>query len=219
MQNFILGAGGFAREVDWLIEEIYRDYKADYRPQNFIAPDLDEQVSRTINGKVVLSESEFFQKYGSDAVNCFMGVGNPETKEKILHKVQQNAKRAKFPNLIHPNVLHDKRNTKISFGVGNIICSNAVITTDVIIGDFVTINLACTVGHDCSIGNFATLSPGVHLSGRVRLGDRVFIGTGAQIIERIHVTSNTIIGAGATVVRNIEIAGSYVGTPAKRKRG
>jgi sugar O-acyltransferase (sialic acid O-acetyltransferase NeuD family) len=219
MLNFILGAGGFAREVDWLIEDIYRDCQVDYRPLNFIASDLDEQVARTINGKIILSESEFFQKYGSSAMNCFMGVGDPEIKQRIFQKLQRTVKQAKFPNLIHPNALYDKRKLKVSFGVGNIICSNAIITTDVIIGDFVTINLASTVGHDCSIGHFATLSPGVNLSGRVRLGDRVFVGTGAQIIEGIQVQSNTVIGAGATVIRDIEIAGAYVGTPAKRKKG
>jgi sugar O-acyltransferase (sialic acid O-acetyltransferase NeuD family) len=215
MLNFIIGAGGFAREVDWLIEDIYRHYQVDYRPQNFIASDFDELVGQTINTKLVLSESEFLQKYGSDLMNCFIGVGEPEIKQKICLKLKRTAKRAEFPNLVHPGVSYDKRKEKVSLGEGNIICSNTIITTDVTIGNFVTINVACTVGHDCLIGDFVTLSPGVNLSGRVRLGECVFIGTGARIIERIQVISNTVIGAGATVVRSIEIPGTYVGTPTK----
>lgn len=217
MLNFIFGAGGLARELDWLIEDIYTHTQVDYRPQNFVVSDFDDQVDQTIKNKLVISESEFFQRYESNAMNCFIGVGDPEIKRRICINLKRNVKRANFPNLIHPNVLYDKRESKVSFGEGNIICANTIITTDVSIGDFVTINLACTVGHDCSIGHFVTLSPGVNLSGRVRLGDCVFIGTSARIIERIQVTSNTIIGAGATVVRNIDISGVYLGTPAKRK--
>jgi len=215
MLNFIIGAGGFAREVDWLIEDIYRHHRVDYRPRNFVASDFDEQVGQTINGKVVLSESEFFQKYASDSTLCFIGVGDPGIKQELCLKLKRTVKRAEFPNLIHPGVSYDKRKEKVSLGEGNIICSNTIITTDVTIGNFVTINVACTVGHDCLIGDFVTLSPGVNLSGRVHLDECVFIGTGAHIIERIQVISNTVIGAGATVVRNIEIPGTYVGTPTK----
>jgi sugar O-acyltransferase (sialic acid O-acetyltransferase NeuD family) len=216
MLSFIFGAGGFAREVDWLIHDIHRYDDVDYRAQNFISFDSDEKVGRKINGRTVLSESEFFKKYGSDTVNCFLGVGDPIIKQTICTKIRQSVRRAKFPSLIHPNVSHDKRKGKINLGEGNIICSNTIITTDVTIADFVTVNLACTIGHDCAIGQFATISPGVNLSGNVCLGDFVFIGTGARIIERIRISSNTVIGAGATVVHDIEIPGIYVGTPAKR---
>jgi sugar O-acyltransferase (sialic acid O-acetyltransferase NeuD family) len=215
MLNFIFGAGGFARELDWLIEEIYRYYHLDYRPLNYIVSDLNKQVPLKINGKVVISESDFFRKHGADAMNCFLGIGDPAIKRNIRLKLKQTVKRAEFPNLRHPSVLDDKRDSKVSFGEGNIICSNTIITTDVTISDFVTINLACTVGHDCSIGHFVTISPGVNLSGRVSLGSGVFIGTGTRIIEGIHVTSDTVIGAGATVVRNIDTPGTYVGTPAR----
>jgi sugar O-acyltransferase (sialic acid O-acetyltransferase NeuD family) len=215
MLNFIFGASGFAKEVDWLTHEIYTHTSADYRALNFVSYDSDKKVGAEINGRKVLPEHEFFDSYGRENVNCFLSVGDPTLKEQLVLKIRQSMERPNFPSLIHPSVSYDRRAGKVVFGKGNIICANTVITTDVIFGDFVTVNLACTVGHDCRIGRFTTISPGVNLSGNVSLGDRVFIGTGTRILEKKYVSSDAIIGAGSTVVHDAEIPGTYVGTPAK----
>jgi sugar O-acyltransferase (sialic acid O-acetyltransferase NeuD family) len=215
MLNFIFGAGGLAKEVDWLIREIYTSTRADYRALNFVSHDSDPKVGSEINGRKVLSEHEFFESYGKERVNCFLAVGEPALKERLFLKIRQSVRQPDFPNLIHPNVTYDREPGKITFGKGNIICASTVITTDVVLADFVTINLTCTVGHDCNLGRFTTLSPGVNVSGNVTLGDRVFIGTGARIIENKRVASDATIGAGSTVVHDAEIPGTYVGTPAK----
>lgn len=39
-----------------------------------------------------------------------------------------------------------------------------------------------------------------------------------QIIQGKNVAHNTIVGAGAVVVESVEIAGTYVGRPAKKIR-
>ena len=215
MLNFILGTRGFAKEVDWLTHEIFTCTRTDYRTLNFVAHDSDPKVGAEINGRKVLSEHEFFERYKKERVNCFLAVGDPALKERLFLKITQSLQQVDFPNLIHPNVTYDRRSGKVEFGKGDIICSSTVITTDVVLDDFVTINLACTVGHDCRLGRFTTISPGVNLSGNVTLGDRVFIGTGARILEKKHLASDAIIGAGATVVHDADIPGTYVGTPAK----
>jgi sugar O-acyltransferase (sialic acid O-acetyltransferase NeuD family) len=215
MLNFIFGTSGFAREVDWLTHEIFTCTRADYRALNFVSHDSDPKVGAEINGRKVLSEHQFFENYRKKRVNCFLAVGEPALKERIFLKIRQSLQQPDFPNLIHPNVTYDRRPGKVEFGKGDIVCSSTVITTDVALADFVTINLSCTVGHDCRLGGFTTISPGVNLSGNVTLGDRVFIGTGARIIEKKCVASDATIGAGSTVVHDAEIPGTYVGTPAK----
>ena len=216
MLNFIFGSSGFAREVDWLIQEIYMATSIDYRAANFITADFDDMVGKTINEKQVLSETEFLKMYKDQPVNCFLGVGNPQLKRYIFNKISASLRKVDFPNVIHPNVLYDRRNGKVIFGKGNIICPYTVITTDVAFEDFVTVNWSCTIGHDCRIGRFASLSPAVNLSGNVVLGQCVFIGTGSRVIERKNIVSQSVIGAGATVVTDILTPGTYVGTPAKK---
>ncbi|HEY4717341.1 MAG TPA: NeuD/PglB/VioB family sugar acetyltransferase [bacterium] len=214
--NFIFGTAGFTKEVDWLIEDLFIYNKVNFRINFFVAEDGNELIGRKINSKIVLSEAEFIKKYSKKVNNCFVAVGNPILKEKIVKKIKNYAPKSLFPNLIHPNVSFDRRKNKIILGEGNIICSGSILTTDIKIYNFVHINLDCTVGHDSVISDYTTVSPGVHISGNVKIADYVFIGTGAVILERISICSGVKIGAGATVISNIIEPGTYVGTPARK---
>lgn len=95
----------------------------------------------------------------------------------------------------------------VVLGEGNLICNNAILTTNVRLKDFNLIYFDCTVAHDCEIGDFCTISPGVHLSGNVTLKDKVFLGTGSVVNQMISICSNAVIGSGAAVVRDISEPG------------
>jgi len=214
--NVIFGSAGFAKEVDWLIEDLFIYNKVDFRIDFFIAEDDNALIGSKINSKIVLSETEFFQKYANEENNCFIAVGSPEIKKKIVNKIKLLSSKSKFPNIVHPTVSFDKRKNKVIFGEGNIICAKCVLTTDICIQNFVHLNLDCTVGHDTIIGDYTTVSPGVHISGNVKISENVFIGTGAVILERINICSGVKIGAGATVISDITEPGTYVGVPARK---
>lgn len=214
--NFIFGTAGFAKEVDWLTEEIYRAHGGDFRTDFFVAEDGNTLVGSTVSSRTVLSESEYFERFSGEATNIFVAVGSPNLKNKIVSAVKERAPLASFPNLIDPGVRLDDRPGRVKIGKGNIICAGTVLTTDIELADFVHLNLLTTVGHDCRIGDFSTISPGVNISGNVRLGARVFFGTGAVILERISVCDDAVIGANATVNREIAAPGTYVGSPARK---
>jgi sugar O-acyltransferase (sialic acid O-acetyltransferase NeuD family) len=214
--NCIFGISGFAKEVDWLIDDIFLYKNIDYKPDYFIAEDNNENIGKFIDNIRIISESELFEKSMLHEINCFVAVGNPVVKEKIANITMNKISKPIFPNLIHTSVSFDHRNNKVIFGFGNIICSKTVLTTDISINNFVHINLDCTIGHDTVINSYCTLSPGVHISGNVNIGEKVFIGTGAVVLEKINICSNAIIGAGATVTRDIKEPGIYAGTPAKK---
>lgn len=217
--NIIFGASGFAKEVDWLIEDIYLIDGVDYRIDFFVTEDCDALVGSTINSHKVISESNYFQNYAqADTLNLFIAVGNPSIKEKIVKKIKANNSKSCFPNLIHPNLSYDKRSGKVLVGEGNILCSKSVLTTDIVIGNFVHVNLDCTVGHDSVICDYVTLSPGVHVSGKVRIGERAFVGTGAVLLEKIKICDNAVVGAGAVVTKDLTLPGTYVGMPAQKIR-
>lgn len=217
--NVIFGTAGFAKEVDWLLEDVFASSGVDYRADFFVAEDGNALVGETINSRKVISESELFKIASeNDVINCFVAVGKPVVKEMIVNKIKLCIPAFNFPNLIHPNVSYDKRVHKLIVGIGNIICSKSVLTTDISIGNFVHINLDCTVGHDSIIGDFSTLSPGVHISGNVQIAEKVFIGTGAVILEKVAICSNVVIGAGSVVTKGMELSGTYVGLPARKIR-
>lgn len=214
--HVIFGAGGFAREVETLIAECSEAAGYTTQISAFVSSDEDTNVGKHLHGIEVVPETYFFNNFSTYDIEAYIAVGSPRAKASIYTKCINRFKRVCFPNLIHPTSTIDTRNNYIKFGSGVIICAQCVLTTDIVVGDFVHLNLQCTVGHDTVIENFTTVSPGVNLSGKVHIGRRCFIGTGASIIESISVNADTVIGSGATVVKNIVEGGTYVGTPAKK---
>jgi sugar O-acyltransferase (sialic acid O-acetyltransferase NeuD family) len=213
MKTFIFGASGFAKEVEFYIVECNNLSNESLNVYGFVVADFEFIKGQFINNIKVISESEYFSRYNNEEIhNCIIAVGSPELKIKIYTNI--NSKMTQFPSIIHPSVIVDKRNFKV--GIGSIICPGTILTTNIMIGDFVHLNINSTVGHDCEIGDFTTISPGVQISGNVIIFEKSFVGTGASILETIAVAANTIIGAGAVVTKPIDEAGTYVGTPAKK---
>jgi sugar O-acyltransferase (sialic acid O-acetyltransferase NeuD family) len=117
-----------------------------------------------------------------------------------------------FESMVHPKAILG-RNIKISDGT--IICAGNILTTDIQIGKYVLLNLACTVGHDCVIEDDVVISPGCNISGGVRIGQGAYIGTGAKILEGLKIGQHAIVGAGAVVTKDIPDGVVAVGVPAK----
>ncbi len=204
-----MGASGFAKEVDWLLYEIDCSYKVHY----FVAK---ENIGQKINNSEIISDDDFATiSHQHNSNDVFISMGNPAIKYAVHQKLKQQEK-MQFPTIIHPSVAYDRRDGKVIMGQGNIICAGNILTTDIAIGNFVHINLDCTVGHDSCIGDYTTISPGVHVSGNVIIGQRVFIGTGAVLFERISICDDAVIGAGSVVTKPISGPGVYAGIPAKK---
>lgn len=207
MKKYIFGTKGFAKEVEFIIFENY----GATQEVIFVAEDNSEDLGSVINGRKVISESEFLNV--SDQVECFIAVGSPKIKRKIYNKLAYK-KNISFPNLIHKTAVLDNR--YVYFGFGNIICSYASLTTNIKLGNFVHINLNSTIGHDTIIEDFVTISPGVNVSGNVVLQELSYLGTNCTIIEKKTIGKDVIIGASAVVVKDLLEAGTYVGMPAKK---
>lgn len=204
---YIIGAGGFGREVAWLVERI-NAVSPTWKLKGFI-DDNEALWGSSEGGYPVLGGTDFLIQQGEAYAVC--AVGASATRKRVVEKYHGSA--IKFATLIDPSVLHAQ---SVKIGEGTIICAGSILTVDIEIGNHVIINLDCTVGHDDRIQNFVTLYPSVNVSGNVLLGECTELGTGMQIIQGKKVAPHTIIGAGSVVIRDIEESGTYVGCPAKR---
>lgn len=201
----IIGAGGFGREVAWLIEDINKKNK-EWNLIGFIDDNKAIQ-GMEVNGYKVVGNIEWLNEQELYVVNA---IGDPIVKKKVLERL--SGSKNKYPVLIHPGVIYSD---KVSFGEGSIICAGNIITVNINIGRHVIINLDCTIGHDAVIGDYSTVLPSVNLSGLVKIGQCVSIGTGSAIIQGVSIGENTIIGAGAVVVKDLPANCTAVGAPAK----
>ncbi len=209
----IFGAGGFAREVAWLIE-CCNEKSPQYKIVGFI-DDTDKQKPNDIFGVPIYTLHEAHSLYPESKIVA--AIGDPKGKELAVQKADK--KGFVFERIIHPKTEMSKW---VQIDEGTIICAGTILTTNIRVGKHVHINLNCTIGHNAIIQDYTTLAPGVHVSGWVHIGKRVYIGTGAVIINGTQnhpliIGDDVIIGAGACVVSSLEANHTYVGVPAKKK--
>ena len=208
VQIVVLGAGGFGREVLWLLQSI-----AEKQQGLDILGFIDENTSvhgRKLCGVPILGGFEWFEKAEKANVRVACAVGDPEVKRRLVAKAQDSG--IDFYPAMHPSC---QMSRFVEVGEGTIIAAGSIITTQVEIGKFVTINLNCTIGHDVRIGDFSTLAPGVHISGNVILKEGVKLGTGAVVLPGVNVGEWTTVGAGAVVTKNIPPRVIAAGVPAR----
>ncbi|WP_396146825.1 acetyltransferase [Flavobacterium sp.] len=203
----IIGAGGFGREVKTIIDAVNKVKKT----YNFIGY-YDDGIEKgtLINNFPVLGNLQDLNAIDKE-ISVLLGVGDPTTKSKIVTFLSNE--KINFPTLIHPLV--QISNDEVTISNGCIICGGTIITCNIKIGSFVTLNLMCTVGHDSIIDNFSSFMPSVNISGEVHIQEKVYVGTGAKIINQLTIGTGTIVGAGAVVSKSLPDYCTAVGIPAK----
>ncbi len=205
----IFGVGGFGREVLALIKDINKTGNPEYNILGFF--DDGHEKGEMHNGYPVLGGMNELNAWPTD-LSIAVALGSPAIKKKVLNKIVNP--HVIFPTLVHPSVLIGD-DEYVEFGSGCIICAGNVITTNIVIEDFVTLNLCCTVGHDTVIRKYSAFMPSVNISGEVIIGEGVYCGTGAKIINQLEIGEYTIVGAGAVVAKTLPSWCTAVGVPAK----
>ena len=204
----VYGAGGFGREVLALIKNINT-----VTPTWNIVGFFDDAFEKgeMFNGYPNLGGVDDLNKWETP-ISIAVSIGSPVSKKGVLDRISNPL--VDYPTLMHPSVwIGDKDFVEI--GKGGIICAGVMITTNIIIKDFVILNLQCTVGHDTVINDYSSFMPSVNISGGVNIGECVYVGTGARIINHLVIGDNTIVGAGAVVAKTLPSNCTAVGVPAK----
>ena len=201
----IIGAGGFGREVAWLIEEI-NDFEKTWNLKGFL--DAKKLIGEVVNDYPVLGDISWLSEHKH--VKTVVAIGDPVSRKKIVQKLA--ASQITFATIIHPDT---KIHASVQIGTGSIICKGTILTVNINIGQHVILNLDSTVGHDVNLEDYITVFPSCNISGFVKVGQISLIGTGTQIIQEITIGDNVYIGAGAVVNRDIPDNSLAVGVPAK----
>lgn len=204
----IFGVGGFGREVLALIKDINKSTLT-WNIVGFF--DDGHEKGETINGYPILGKTEDLNNWKTP-ISMAVSIGNPTVKKRIIERITNPF--VDFPTLVHPYVWVGDKDF-VDIGKGCIICAGNLITTNIKIGDFVILNLGCTVGHDSVINSFSAFMPSVNISGEVTIGEGVYVGTGAKIINQLEIGEYTIVGAGAVVSKTLPSHCTAVGVPAK----
>lgn len=209
-----IGSGGFARELLWLAREVNASREAVghndpvYRILGFISEEPGEPGG--LGGLSVLGNDEWAIQHLERNVHFVVAIGDPIRRRAIATRYLAEG----FPaaTLVHPSVLMAE---DVRLGQGCVLCAGAVLTTNIQLGDFVSVNLNATVGHDSVLGAYTTVHPGANLSGDVQVGEGCDLGSGSVILPGKRLGDQVVLGAGAVVTKDLQGGRTYIGVPAR----
>lgn len=206
----ILGAGGHARDLLWLIENInsHRKPKDQWNVIGFFERGIQE-IEQMCDYPVFPEE----ELWTLGKVAVAVGVGVSTARKKAVEKLRERNPLVTFPILISPDAFYSRLAV---FGEGTVVFPGTMLMGgSVQIGDFSVIHISSTIGHDSVLGKFCQVNPGCNVSGCCVLGECIQIGTGVRILPKITIEDYAIIGAGAVVTKNLPKRSTAVGIPAK----
>jgi sugar O-acyltransferase (sialic acid O-acetyltransferase NeuD family) len=137
-------------------------------------------------------------------------LGDPNDRLTVVRGLE--ARGARFASFVHDDALIGP-NVRVGYGL--VAFPRVTVSTDVVLGDHVHLNVGTVVTHDSVVGDFATMSPGSMIMGGGRIGALSFLGAGATVLPRRSVGERAIVGAQAVVTADVADDQVVAGVPAR----
>lgn len=202
----VVGAGGLGREVvSWSLQipSTMRDWELggvlDLVKEPWDVYGLPAQI---------IGCPDTYEFAATD--RAVVAVGDPSLRLRIAESLTNRGVR--FANVIHPSVT---MGFDVRWGTGCMFFPNAIVSTNVTIGNHVLLNSQSMVGHDAKVGDGCTLCGHAEINGHVTLGKACFLGSHASVLPNAHVGDRCVIGAGSVAMRSVEEGTTLFGVPGR----
>lgn len=202
---YIVGAGGFGRELLWWIKDINKIKPTwiiagflDDNPEALDGYECDYGIVGSIQGWQPKPDEEFA-----------LAIASPALKRKIVGILK--AKGAKFTSVIHPTAMLSEF---AHYGEGFIMFPHSKLSANSTVGDFVTL-LSSPIGHDTIIGDYSVISGNCNVVRNVVIGQDVFLAAGVSIAQDIHIGDGAYLGLGAVILKDVKPGDTMFGNPAR----
>ncbi|AMB87543.1 acetyltransferase [Pseudomonas agarici] len=100
-------------------------------------------------------------------------------------------------------------------GAGCFVAQHAHVGPRSHLGQGCIVNTGAVIDHEVAVGEYSHVSIGACVAGRGQVGRRCFLGAGSTVIDGLNIANGVTLGAGACATKSLEVAGVYVGVPAR----
>lgn len=201
----IVGAGGFARELKWLLPDCLDESK--YRFKGYLGKDQgagpDAEVQR-----LTLADPESYDPQPND--RFVLAIGSMDHRRRIVESIVDRG--GQFVSLIHPRALVA---SSAKLGAGVVLYPFAVVSNEATLGDYAKLNFYASVGHNSSLGKYCLLAPYATVNGFSILEDEVYMSTHSTVAPVVTVGSDTKVSANSAVMNDVAPRSFVFGVPGK----
>ena len=195
MKLFILGAGGFGKEIKAWVKQ----YNLPYTFSGFLDDISDHpEVVSGISSHVVDPEAAYI-----------VALGNGDSRCRLLNFLTEQG--AKIASIVSP---HGSSSSRLN-DLGGIYLGFFSIASDTVIGRGVLVQGFACVGHDVILEDGVTLGSHVFVGGNAVIGENSTIHPHAVILPKVKIGSNVTVGAGSVVLSDVPSDVTVFGNPAK----
>ncbi|WP_298771724.1 acetyltransferase [uncultured Fibrobacter sp.] len=202
---YIVGAGGFGRELLWWIKDINK-VAPTWEIGGFLDDNLHALDEYECDYKVVGTIKDWQPKEDEEFA---LALGSSVLKRKIVEIMK--TKGAKFASIIHPTAMLSEF---AQYGEGFIMFPYSKLSANSTVGDFVTL-LSTPIGHDTIIGDYSVISGNCSVVRNVVIGKDVFLAAGVCIAQDIHIGDGAYLGLGSVVLKDVPAGAKVFGNPAR----
>lgn len=203
---YIVGAGGFGRELLNIIQDINLISGPRWNVKGFLDDTPNPLQRKECPLGVVGTILDYYPRNNEVLA---LGIADPNAKKKVTQLLKSRG--ASFESVIHPHVNLGRYNV---FGEGLVAYSGLGMTVNISIGNFCTL-LSCGIGHDAKIGDFCTISSCCNIMGGATLGAGTFLGGNSAIAPHVTVGENVYVCLGSMVVKDVPLGMKVMGNPAR----
>lgn len=207
----IVGTGGHALDTYSVLMESNSHHDVVFF--NNVDPNFTFNIDQLKKHRV-LASNEQVAEYFKTNPEYILGIGNPKHRKKLDDLMLSLG--GKPTTLISKNAIVGGLNNQIDLSVS--VMTGVVITSNIRVGYGTLINTNALITHDCKIGNFVEVCPGVNTTGQCVIHDNAFIGTGAILLPKVTIGEGAIVAAGAVVTKDVAPYTMVAGNPAVVKK-
>ncbi|MFB9052827.1 hypothetical protein ACFFVB_07005 [Formosa undariae] len=201
MRNvIILGTGGCASEVTFLIEDINsqleKEEQINIRGYIDYADHLEDNYNKyTFEAPVLCDIDDYIPKADEEVLIAVMSL---KFKAQMIEALK--AKKANIGSLIHHSVVMPK---DLDIGEGNIVFPFCILEKYSKLGSYNLLMAYSFISHDCVVGDCNFLSV-AGIAGAAKVGNYNYFALRSMVLPGVEIGNNNVIQAGMIVDRSIQ---------------